>query len=215
MPVNDPSQPHGPTDTLVGQALARLRRGDATAKNDLFNLARGQFERMARKLFRGGGFDDVRRWEQTDDVVQGLFIRMSSALDALTIETPRDFFRIAGVNIRWELKALRERHAAKKRPGRMLETNVEHDPKGGPPVVGRKIADVPSPDDWEVKVSRYLDVIEGAAADDREVLDLVFVNGLTREEAAGVLELSLATFNRRHRKARLWLGRHLRDLRDA
>lgn len=206
---------HEGTDTLVQRALDRLARGDASAKNDLFAVVRRQFERMAQKLLRWNTeFDGLRRWEQTDDVVQELSTRMLRALDNLPIGTPRDFFKLAATNLRWELKALREHHAAAKRPDRLLETNTEHDPKGGAPIVGRQLAAAEARPDWDESVSRYLDVVEGMGEEDREMLDLVILNGLTQTEAAAVLDMPLITFRRRYDEARLRLARRIRGQDD-
>lgn len=200
------------TDALVRQALERLARGDVTAKNDLFAIVERQFQRMARRLLRGSEtFDSVRRWEQTDDVVQELHIRMLRALDSVVIMSPRHFFKLAGSHLCWELKSLRDRHAARKRLGSMQETNSSPDPEGGPPVAGRKLADAEAPLAWDALMSRYLDVVELVEEADRELLDLVIVNGLTQSEAADTLDMSLATFKRHYRFARLRLGRQLRE----
>lgn len=203
---------HEGTDSLVRQALDRLARGDASAKNELFALVRRQFERMARKLLRWNtSYDGLRRWEQTDDVVQQLSTRMLRALDTQSLTTPRDFFKLAATNLHWELKALREHHQAAKRSGRLLETNTEHDPKGGPPMVGRKLAEAAARPDWDETMARYLDAIEGVSADDREMLDLVILNGLTQEEAAATIEMPLSTFKRHYGDARLRLARRIRE----
>lgn len=57
------------------------------------------------------------------------------------------------------------------------------------------------------------DALEALAAFDRsqsEVVELRFFGGMTHEEIAGYLGLSLATVERRWRVARAWLYRHLK-----
>lgn len=204
------------TDALVRDALARLQRGDSAAKNDLFAIVERQFQRMARRLLHGSEqFAGVRQWEQTDDVVQELSVRMLRALDFKEIMSPRHFFKLAGRHLRWELKSLRDRYAAQKRPGRMLETNSGPDPEGGPPVAGKRLADAEAPLPWEVLMSRYLDVVEGVDEADGEILDLVIVSGLTQREAADTLDMALATFKRHYRDARRRLAERLREADDT
>jgi DNA-directed RNA polymerase specialized sigma24 family protein len=61
------------------------------------------------------------------------------------------------------------------------------------------------------EMSRYLDVVETLAEEHREVLDLILVNGLTRQEAADQLGMSLGTFKRRYADAVELLGKQLED----
>jgi DNA-directed RNA polymerase specialized sigma24 family protein len=62
---------------------------------------------------------------------------------------------------------------------------------------------------------RMLEVIEGLPEDEREVFDLVGIQGLTHAEAAQVIEASEKTVQRRLNRARLLLAERLTDLRPA
>src|SRR5262245_61852079 len=62
---------------------------------------------------------------------------------------------------------------------------------------------------------RMLEVIESLPEDEREVFDLVGLQGLTRAEAATVVEVSEKTVQRRLGRARLLLAERLADLRPA
>jgi RNA polymerase sigma factor (TIGR02999 family) len=58
------------------------------------------------------------------------------------------------------------------------------------------------------------DALEALAAIDRagsEIVEMRFFGGMTHEEIAGYLGISLATVERRWRLARAWLYRHLKD----
>lgn len=202
---------HEGIDAMVRAALARHAAGDPTAKNDLLAHAQTQFQRMARKLLRGDpDYQSIGRWEQTDDVVQGLMMRMSEAIDHLQrFESPRHFFKLAAKHIHWELRALRERHLAEKRNIDKYRSDIEQRPGGGPPIVGGMLAETPARDDRLAELSRYLKEIDTVPAEDLEILGLVLVNSLTREEAACHLEMSLSTFNRRYRESLLRLRGHV------
>jgi RNA polymerase sigma factor (sigma-70 family) len=213
MPKDAAGLPLEGTDSKIAAAIARLRKGDPTAKNDLLSYAQRQFERMARALLHSGGsYEAVQDWEQTDDVVQEVQIRMSRALDSVKeIESPRDFFKLAANHIHWQLKALLATYKAEKRGGGHRVTNVKPNRKGGAPIVGGVVDDAEAPRDTFAEVSRYLDEIGTIPADEREMLDLIVILGLTREEAAARLGLTLATFKRRYRKA---CHRLYRDMTD-
>lgn len=201
---------HEGIDAMVRAALARHAAGDPTAKNDLLAHAQTQLQRTARRLLRGSpAYRSVGRWEQTDDVVQGLLMRMTAALDGEPIASPRDFFKIAAKHIHWELKALRERHLAKKRD--IDKHHTDADDGGGDQVRGGegKLEAQPARLDKYAAFKLYLDEIDTLSAADREILDLIFMHALTREEAADCLGLTLPTFKRRYRAALLRLRGHV------
>src|SRR5262249_15087521 len=60
---------------------------------------------------------------------------------------------------------------------------------------------------------RMLEAIEGLPEDEREVFDLVGIQGLTHAEAAAVVGVSEKTVQRRLNRARLLLAERLADLR--
>lgn len=213
MPTEPPQPEDDSIDSLVRSALERLAKGDPTAKEDLLTHTRTQFTRMARKLLRGSpAYQSIGRWEQTDDVVQGLLMRMSDTIDQLKrFESPRDFFRLAAKNIHWELKSLRERHIAAKRNIGKYQSDVEHLPDNGPDDVGGHVVNARAREDGLATLSQYLDDIDTLSAEDRELLDLVLIHSLTIEEAAAHLKMAPATFKRHYRNARLRLRDHFVD----
>ena len=60
---------------------------------------------------------------------------------------------------------------------------------------------------------RMLEAIEGLPEDEREVFELVGIQGLTHAEAATVVGVSEKTVQRRLSEARLLLAERLADLR--
>ena len=60
-----------------------------------------------------------------------------------------------------------------------------------------------------------LGAIEGLPEDEREVFDLVGIQGLTHAEAAAVVGVSERTVQRRLHRARALLAEQLSDLRPA
>src|SRR5581483_925047 len=67
--------------TLVGECLARLRRGDAGARDELLGAAGRRLLDLTRSMPKG--YRRLRRWEETDDVVQGALLRLHRALAAV------------------------------------------------------------------------------------------------------------------------------------
>src|SRR5579885_1307392 len=91
-----------PSKTVQIQVwLDRMRGGDATAFDELLRCACERLHNLARKMLRS--YPNVHRWEQTDDVLQNASLRLYRTLQQVPVETTRDFFRLAALNIRREL----------------------------------------------------------------------------------------------------------------
>src|SRR5206468_8932246 len=88
--------------------LDRIQAGDATARDLLLERACERFRRLARRGLHD--FPQVKRWEQTDDVLQGAMLRMARALETVTPRTVREFFALCSTQIRRELIDLKRHH---------------------------------------------------------------------------------------------------------
>ena len=104
--------------------------------------------------------------------------------------------------MRWQLNDLARRLDEEPVPSALPEAGV-----AAPPA---STASGLSPDG-----RRMLEVIEGLPEDEREVFDLVGIQGLTHAEAATVVGVSEKTVQRRLNRARLLLAERLADLRPA
>src|SRR5262249_12443431 len=58
----------------IQACLDRLRGGDEAARAELLGCACERLLQLARKMLKG--YPNVRRWEQTDDVLQNAFLRL-------------------------------------------------------------------------------------------------------------------------------------------
>jgi hypothetical protein len=101
----DDRSPH--TAQLHGW-LDRVQAGDLAARDELLRGVGNRLERLARKMLRR--FPGVRRWVQTDDVLQSAVLRLLRALQEVRPESMRDFFRLASPR--------RRRECAQAAPGR-------------------------------------------------------------------------------------------------
>jgi RNA polymerase sigma-70 factor (ECF subfamily) len=98
--------PHSSLDTTQLQALLdRIRAGDTAARDELLRSVVGRLEGLARKMLRG--FPLVRRWNETDDVLQNALLRLLRALETVNPASTRAFFGLAAAQIRRELLDLR------------------------------------------------------------------------------------------------------------
>jgi RNA polymerase sigma-70 factor (ECF subfamily) len=116
--------------------------------------------------------------------------------------TVRRFFALANQHIRWQLNDLARRVDERPAAGMLAESGVA----GSPASMESRL----SPD-----AVRILEVIDRLPEDEREVFDLVGIQGLSHAEAAAVVGVSEKTVQRRLNRARILLAERLADLRPA
>ncbi|VTU01227.1 sigma-70 family rna polymerase sigma factor : RNA polymerase, sigma-24 subunit, ECF subfamily OS=Planctomyces brasiliensis (strain ATCC 49424 / DSM 5305 / JCM 21570 / NBRC 103401 / IFAM 1448) GN=Plabr_0926 PE=4 SV=1: Sigma70_ECF [Gemmataceae bacterium] len=188
----------GPTNTTaITDHLSRFRRGDAGALNDLIAQAGERLRALARRMLRD--YPRVRRWSQTDDVLQSALMRLCRALEQVRPATPRDFYALATAQVRRELIDLARHHAGPE------SAAAHHESTGGRPA-----ADAASDPHEPAALADWGEFHEQVAAlpdEQREVFGLVFYQGLTQDAAADVLGVGLRTVQRRWQAALLGLHR--------
>ena len=212
MPPAPGRDPADRTDSRLQVAIERLRRGDASARNELLAHTRRRLERMTRKLLRGAnGFPVVRRWEQTDDVLQQSMLRLDRTLAQEPINSVRHFLALAALNIRWELKDLHRHYVGKHGLHANHQTDRMPSRDGGEDRQRKIVADAVAPPDRVEAWNAYLDGIDHLTDEQREILDAIFIHGLTQQEAADVMGMPLRTFKRRWAEIKLLLQGTLRN----
>jgi RNA polymerase sigma-70 factor (ECF subfamily) len=188
--------------TEIQLRLDRLRAGDASARDELLDIARVRLSRLARKMLRD--FPGVRRWEQTDDIVQNAALRLCRALKDIRPESARHFINLAAVQIRRELIDLARHYEGPEGPGRHYLSRAGLDASGTAPGSPESPADSGDPArlaSW----TEFHDTVEALPAAEREVFDLLWYQGLTQREAAALLSVTERMVKRRWRSARLKL----------
>ena len=135
---------------------------------------------------------------QPDEMLGAVIERLLKALREARPANVRQFFGLACQHIRWELnemaRRLDERPAAEELRAETVPAPLSSD--SGLTADGRRI----------------LEAIDQLPADDREAFDLVQIQGLSQAEAARVLEVSVATVNRRLNRGLRVLTATLADL---
>jgi RNA polymerase sigma factor (sigma-70 family) len=189
--------------TELHDLLGRVAGHDRAAREELLRRSAGNLERLTHKLM--AGYPNVRRWEQTADVVQNATLRLLRALEHVSPEHPRQFFGLAAEQVRRELIDLARHYYGAHGIGAnhaswaasALEADAaDSDPDG--------LAD------WQ-------SFHEGVAAlpdADREIFGLLYYQGLSQGEAAGLLGLSVAAVQQRWQRARLKLHDRLKPPPD-
>ena len=193
--------------TVIQGLIDRLAAGDEAARAALLDCACERLTRLARKMLRG--YPGVRRWEQTDDVLQNALIRMDRALKSVVPSSSRDFFRLAAAQLRRELIDLARRYSRWPASGVQSESQDGSSHEDGLAGGAREPADAAHDPGQLALWTEFHTGIEGLTAEDREVFDLLWYQGLTQAEAAAVLCVSERTVGRRWVTARMSLFRVL------
>jgi RNA polymerase sigma-70 factor (ECF subfamily) len=139
---------------------------------------------------------------ETDELLGGVVAGLLTALRKTRPPTVRRFFALANQHMRWQLNDL----------ARQLD---EHPAAAALPEDGVVAAAVSTVSGLSPDGRRILEVIEGLPEDEREIFDLVGIQGLTHAETASVVGVSEKTVQRRLNRARLLLAERLTDLRPA
>jgi RNA polymerase sigma factor (sigma-70 family) len=182
--------------------IARLKTGDDQARKELINLATERLTRLSRKMLRG--FQRVKRWEATDDVVQNALMRLYRTLADVQPATAVDFYRLAATNIRRELLDLAKHYYGPQGLGANYAT-IEGNADQKPGVAERPGA-TSAEDDGRLEAwAKFHEQVEQLADEDKEVFDLLWYQQLSQAEAAQLLNVSERTVKRRWASARLKL----------
>jgi len=186
------------TDTQLQKLVELAKSGDGTANELLINHACDRLLRLTRKMFHG--YPGLRRWEQTDDVFQSSLLRLHRALSAVQVESVAHFFNLAAEMVRRELLDLKKRHCGIHKRGRNHHTDHQPPDEAG----GSLWISASEPEDLE-GWSEFHEAVDALPAESKETLNLIYYEGLSQEEAAEILGVSVRTVKRRWQKAKYLL----------
>ena len=154
------------------------------------------------------GYPRLRRWEETGDILQNALLRLDRSLAAVRPESPRQFYGLAALQIRRELIDLARRHFGPQgEASRRSDASRSPDDDGGPtfeiaaPVESRP----PTLAAWQ----EFHEEVGRLPAKEREVVHLLWYEGLQQAEAAEVLEVTERTVKNRWRSAKRLLEERL------
>ena len=190
------------TTAHVANLLQRLRAGDSGSAQALLEASTKRLQLLAKRI--GKNIPGVKRWEQTDDLLQNSMIRLWKALEKHRPATPLDYYRLASTIIRRELIDLSRHYfgaegigANHARTGDVLDSQFASpvDLKADQTSDPGKLAS------W-TEFHAYIDSLD---EEQRSLFDLLWYQGLTLTEAAALLNSSERTIRRRWKLARVTL----------
>jgi RNA polymerase sigma-70 factor (ECF subfamily) len=185
-------------DTEARELLDRLRAGDGSARDQLIALAQGRFVVLARAMLRR--YPHVRRWEQTDDLLQAALIRLHRSLAQVKPEGVPHFDNLAAAQIRRELIDLARHYHGPEGLGAHHHTDGT-DPGARLAQVTESVGRPESLEEW----AAFHQAVERLPQEERQIMDLLWYRGLTHAQAAEALGVTTKTVQRRWASARLMI----------
>jgi RNA polymerase sigma-70 factor (ECF subfamily) len=189
--------------TYVQQCLIRLRQGEPSARDELITAAGDRLVELTRAMLRD--YHRLRRWEETDDVLQNALLRLHRALQSVVPETSRDFYRLATLQIRRELIDLSRHYFGPAGHGRHGDGHAPGDAARTDGPGSREVAES-TLDPGKLGVwTDFHRQVERLPDEEREVFELVWYQDLKQTEAADLLGVAPRTVMRRWHRACLKL----------
>ena len=201
------STPDPTNSTLAVQhCLDRFGTDWERATRDLLSVAMNRLRLLSRKIL--ADIPGVKRWDNTDDLLQNASLRLWKALETHHPPTPVDFFRLAACIIRRELIDL-----SRSRYGPLGVGANHFSPPNGTSSV-KNIASLAAGTDSHnpAKLTEWTEFhayIERLPEDERQLFDLLWYQGLTLAETSELLGIPLRTLGRHWKMARVKLAETL------
>lgn len=136
-----------------------------------------------------------------EEMLSAVVERLIKAMRQVQPAGARQFFALANQHMRWELNDLARRLDQQESSLALIEHNIPAQETSGSPISPNAL--------------RMLEAIEQLPIDEREVFDLIRIQGMTQPEAAELLGVSVKTVQRRLARGLLLLSDRLSDLKPA
>ncbi|MCC9601603.1 sigma-70 family RNA polymerase sigma factor [Stieleria sp. JC731] len=160
----------------------------------IFSEYEATFRSLASRML--DGFPRVRRWEETDDIVQEAMFRFHTAIQDLTPTSSIHLRRLIAVQIRRQLLDLSRRYA---RPSNQA---ANYESRHGEPDGCCKHVSLEEWCEFHQQVERLPKAV-------KEVFELSWYAELSQEEIAKELSVSVRQVQRHWRTARIILGQSI------
>jgi RNA polymerase sigma-70 factor (ECF subfamily) len=196
--LNEPSS----KSIRVQISIDRVKAGDPVARDDLICCCCERVDDLIMTML--GRYEQVRRWEHADLVVQKVILRLYRSLEPVPLESSKDILRQASSHIRRELINLGENFFGSERSSPANGAGPEaRGGSSGDTIAGESLAalDPARLVAWS-DFHRRIDLL---GDDDRELFELLWYQGLSQPETTDLLGASRRMMIARWQGARLRL----------
>lgn len=192
--------------TILQALLDRLARGDQVAREELISHSMERLRKLARKMLRDNA--RLRRWNETDDVLQNALLRLNRALQSVRPESVGRFIGLAAEQIRRELIDLGRHDFGPQGIGKNHASDPYAQGGRGTDVPRYEQAAEDSSDSviHTNEMERFHIAVGQLSDEQREVFQKWFYLGMTQENIATAADVSVRTIKRTFRDAKLRLA---------
>jgi RNA polymerase sigma factor (TIGR02999 family) len=178
----------------VTSLLAAWGKGDQNALNELMPLVYNELHRMARRAWSS---QDPANTLQPTALIHEAYLRLAGA-DSASFQNRSHFFAVASTAMRQILV----NHAKSRLAGKRGSGHVKVSFDDAEPAVHQEAAEV-------VALHEALERLQALDPRKSRVVEMRYFGGLSIEETAEALGVSIITVNRDWRLARTWLIREM------
>ena len=179
----------------ITQLLLAWRNGEPQALENLMPLVLRELKKIARNFMRG---QRVGHTLQTTALVNEAYMRLVDS-NRVNWQDRSHFFAISAQLMRRVLVDIARRKNSAKRGGERVQVSLADDVKAAP----QKETDV-------VALDEALERLADLNPRHSRIVELKYFGGLTEEEIAETLDISVRTVRRDWNVARAWLFRELK-----
>lgn len=183
--------------------LDRFLADEPGAFDELIEHASLRLRSLARKML--ARYPHVRRWEETDDVMQAAMIRLHRSLSEVQPDSKRAFFGLAATQMRRTLIDLARHYYGTYGHGKNYQSVAGDKTES---FVGNAVENYSRrdrPDDLD-RWTEFHEAIDRLPEEEKEVISLVWYGGMMQKDVAKLLDVSERTVIRRMNRARLALN---------
>ncbi len=194
--------------------LNRVTRGEEPGYDEVIARALQRLWSLTHRML--DRYSRLRRWEQTDDILQQVLMRLHQSLTQVKPESVREFFGLAATQVRRTLIDLCRHYFGVEGEG------ANHHSDQPSPASGREAghlqrhaAEGCEPESLEAW-TLFHNLAEELPEQERQVFEMIWYGGLEQQEVARILDISVTTVKRRWRSARKLISERIRqdDLLD-
>jgi len=181
----------------VTQILNAIHQGDPAASEKLFPLVYDELRRLAQSRMR---HESPNQTLQPTALVHEAFLRLVDVKNPQEWNSKGHFFAAAATAMRRILIESARRKKTKRRGGEYRRVNVEK----------LDVSDTGDPD-FLIALDHCLEKLAEEKPEIAQLVNLKFFGGLTHEQSAEAMGISLRTVNRHWAFAKAWLFRELSE----
>lgn len=197
-------------ESNIYDLLQRSHNGDLNARDLVLGYVAQRMHSRAQRMLHG---NQLQRWEEPDDLIQLMLVRLGRRLATRQVDSVDSLLRVAARELRFALIDLARHYFGRFGAG----THSAHTSEFPGEQIAGKILEMVDPGGMpserleELEARRFLDeAVEGLPVAEREIVVLIAFHGFTQAEAATFLGVSEKTVGRRWHNARRRLYVRLR-----